>query len=834
MRSLHAIYINITAFYTPPKPIHIMAQVIWNADIDVYNPLVIPLLVAKTIAWFIDIPDLLRFSQVSKNTYRAVNDPQLWVLKLKQMGIWQTAIEASKDELTGSKFEWLDDPLTCLDKIYKIPKISKFQVLRIRKSLQKYYSDIALNLPYESLRLFKSFTTPQSQVKILKNLLKYNAMNPDEQVRNIVGEKITDLMEIFENALLRELEIHFDIQDYERTSEFVKILIDLKNEQTLIDFFLQKVCFDNETTKFLSLESFDALQFFIDALEGPNLIEDKEMEAPETEHKWKLNEEQFTSFIKELAAIFNKVSGVIDLIFPQTIPMMYKLSEEIITNQLQDIVILLISASKERGLYFEMVTRLYFHLTSSFLDQLEPSKNVGETYTHLTRLLIDLSYESIAAEYYNEEKTVFKQRCSEKIAEWKDDVAQKERETTQSILKHVRVESKNDFLLSFKKVFTIAGNNQEQSRTEDEESESYSKIQAQAKILAENIKSLRRVFSPELMLNVLNDTRVSLARLLIFKDFTVASLRFEIYLAIQEEFISVIESISNEHLRVGFEKALKFLNDYNPRHVSLAENKKNSAIEPLVIFFEAINMADMIVQMIDIFYKEEIMQRKLTKHENSVLNPSLQSKKAAEALVDKYVADGLHIGIEVLFKEIESIFISGLLESDYNPPSKLPHTFEGPTKAAQHAVQILEDNIDLLVDCADKPIVEVFQQEVAERFFQEIVKCLKRSTISVGGAITLIADLNLYYDFILAHIKSNKRMIYPLFQALKKVGSIYLIGGEDAKAIGQLVSDLTKFNGIFSQEEIYEFVQRREDWPVIKKHVQKVMYGLSLIDCTIV
>lgn len=114
------------------------------------------------------------------------------------------------------------------------------------------------------------------------------------------------------------------------------------------------------------------------------------------------------------------------------------------------------------------------------------------------------------------------------------------------------------------------------------------------------------------------------------------------------------------------------------------------------------------------------------------------------------------------------------------------------------------------------------------------MKTLKKSTISVTGAMNLISDLNLYYDFIVNHIRSNKRLVVPYYQALKKVGSIYLISGLDSKSIGKLVSDLAKFNGIFSQEEIYEFVQRRQDWLQIKREVEKVMYGLSIGDCSIV
>ncbi|QEL61562.1 hypothetical protein CJJ09_003709 [Candidozyma auris] len=370
-----------------------MAQVIWNADIDVYNPSVIPLSVAKTIAWFLDVPDLLSFSKISRNTYKAVNDPQLWIDKLDKMGVWQTGLLARREELVGSKFEWLDDPLTCLERIYKIPKIAKYQVLRIRRSLHIFYADLQENVPYEKLKLFKSFHTPQEQSKILSNLLKYNAMNPEETARSIVGEKITDLLEIFENALLRELEIHFDIQDYERTREFVEILVELKNEQTLIDF---------------------SPKIFIIKPTG-DLLADSTKEDEDTPTQWILNEARLDVFIQDLANVFNDVSRVIDLIFPQTIPMMYKVSEELISNQLQDVILVLVSTSKERGTYFEMVTRLYVKLTEGFLQKLNPSENVGESYVRLTRSLLDVSYESIAAEYLNEEKAAFKQQCSEKL-----------------------------------------------------------------------------------------------------------------------------------------------------------------------------------------------------------------------------------------------------------------------------------------------------------------------------------------------------------------------------------------------------------------------------------
>lgn len=830
---------TISSGSTPPSLLHsTMAQVVWNSDIDVYNPHVIPISVAECISWYLDIPDLLLFALTSRNAYKAVNDPRLWVLKLKSMGVWDSAYVATKQELAQSKFDLLQSPLTCLSHIYKVPRIAKFQVLKVRSCMFEYYHDLLRNIEYEKLKIFKNFDSPQDQALILTNLLKFNAIDTDEANRNMVRDKITDLIEIFENALLRELEIHFDIQDYEKTRSFVEILIGLKNDQTLMDFFLQKTCFDNDAIRFLLPESFSAESFFSPV---EDLLKLENDELPETEDEvaddvtYQINETELDNFVSELSAIFNEISQVIDRIFPQSVPMMFKISEEIISNQLQEIAILLTNAAKEKNLLLQLVPLFYTKITHTFIAQLKPSKNAGESYNTLIHELIDCTFESFAAEYMNEEKMVFRNFCSSNVAQWNTAVKEREETTTQQILKHVKVETKNDFLTSFKKVFTINNASETKTDLEGELLLNYSQMQARAKILAENIKSLNEVFSPELALTILNEAKASFGRLMNLRDFTVNSIVMDLYATVQEEFIIVIECIGNDHLKIGFDKSLTYLKEYDPKEVSgyIESNNKGSAIGPLVIFFELINMADMIVQMLDIFYKEELINLKVVKHENSVLNPSLQSKKKLEGMIDKYVADGLNIGIDVLFKEIDSVYLSMLSDSDYNPPTNKPYIADGPTRAAVRVVQILEDNIDLLVDSAEKPIVEVFQQEVAERFFQDIVKVLKRSTISVDGAVTLISDLNLYYDFILTHIKSNKKMIFPLFQALKKVGSIYLIGGDEAKAIGQLVSDLSKFNGIFRQEEIYEFVQRRQDWSMIKRHVEKVMYGLSMADCTI-
>ncbi|CUM68280.1 uncharacterized protein PRCAT00006002001 [Priceomyces carsonii] len=800
-----------------------MSQVIWNSDIDVYNPQVIPSSVAKCISKYLSITDLLSFALVSKNTYKTVNDPNLWISKLRELGVWNNKDSIlSAEELKKIDFSWSENPLTCFDRCISSPKVAKFQVLKINNSLLPYYRDFYINKPFNRLKIFKVYHTPEEQAKILNNLLKFNKIDAFDESRILVRDKINALLEIFENAILRELEIHYDIHDYERARLFVEIMIYLKNQQTLIDFFLQKTVFDNESTDIFNLELLHTDTYFTKITPTNN--------ADGSQCEYDINLEELNKFKDELADLFNHQAEVIDLIFPASIPMMYKLCEELISNQLSEVIMLLIDASKERGVYLKFVPYLYELLTTKFIEKLNSSKNLGLSYHQLIKELIDMMYESFGAEYIREEIQVFQVYSNDNILQWKDSLSKREAETSNRILKHVKNEAKNDFLSSFKKVFTMNSSSNGTEETPDDD-KSYSEMQAKTKILSENLKSLNKILSPELVLNVINEAKLSLNRLLKFKEYSIASFKSDVYSSAQEIFISVIDTIGTEHIKPGFTKALAYLQNYNPNDAKT--DHQDSFVEPLIMFFDLINIADLIIQMIDIFYKEEIIHRQIVKNENSILNQSLQSKKKLEGLVDKYVADGLNIGIEVLVNEIENVYKMYSNEEDYNPPPGSTPTF-GATEAAKHAVKILDDNIDVLVDSTDKYIVEVFQQEIAERFFQIVVKSLKKSTISVSGATTLICDLNLYYDFMRTRIKTNKKLIMPYYQALKKVGNIYIISGDNSRSIGKLVSDLSKFNGIFEQEEIYEFVQRRLDWLSIRKDVEKVMYGFGLGDCTIV
>jgi recyclin-1 len=73
----------------------------------------------------------------------------------------------------------------------------------------------------------------------------------------------------------------------------------------------------------------------------------------------------------------------------------------------------------------------------------------------------------------------------------------------------------------------------------------------------------------------------------------------------------------------------------------------------------------------------------------------------------------------------------------------------------------------------------------------------------------------------------------PYFTALKEVGHIFIIEEGQGKAVGSVVSDVIRFDGIFRPEEVYEFVQCRADWLKIKRVVEKALFGLGRDDCLI-
>jgi recyclin-1 len=293
----------------------------------------------------------------------------------------------------------------------------------------------------------------------------------------------------------------------------------------------------------------------------------------------------------------------------------------------------------------------------------------------------------------------------------------------------------------------------------------------------------------------------------------------------EQIFVILLTILGSRHVQTGFDRAVDHLEKYDSRQAS--EHGKTD-VAPLVIFLELVNVGDLISQMIDVFYEQQLVAARLVDRSDFV-SPAGQAKKKFEQMLDERVAAGLNKGIDVLMDEVEYLYATLQLPSDYNPPAPSGGVGSGvevsnidPSPCAIRVVALVSAYTQMLMGSGDKALLDVFNAEVGIRLFTAICKHLKRQRVSTAGAPTLISDVNLVATFV-ATLRNADLALY--FRALRELGQVYLIDARHAADMAAVIADEKRFHGIFRAEEVYEFAERRADWYVVRKNVERAMYG---------
>jgi len=84
--------------------------------------------------------------------------------------------------------------------------------------------------------------------------------------------------------------------------------------------------------------------------------------------------------------------------------------------------------------------------------------------------------------------------------------------------------------------------------------------------------------------------------------------------------------------------------------------------------------------------------------------------------------------------------------------------------------------------------------------------------------------MNHYHAYI---ITLRNKSLTQYFSALRELSQIYLISPSHAKEIVTIIADSDRYYGIFRAEEVYEFAERRADWFVVRRDVERAMYGIG-------
>ncbi|KAJ1920826.1 F-box protein: endocytic membrane traffic, recycling ReCYcling 1 [Mycoemilia scoparia] len=355
---------------------------------------------------------------------------------------------------------------------------------------------------------------------------------------------------------------------------------------------------------------------------------------------------------------------------------------------------------------------------------------------------------------------------------------------------------------------------------------------------------VRCPISVDLCLNMLIPNRDSVSRISVFANAPPSlKLRHIARESIEEVFSDFLRAIGQRHIRPSFERVIpklqelessvetfvnKWYSSSNTESQNEADREANilaraemekelhiKCVNAQLRFFELVHMADLVTQMIEIYYKKEMAP---FIQETDFLNICNQEKRALERMLDDNVALGMDCIIEIIIRRIQQVLKSEQAEYDYNPSDSASLQLK-PTLACVHAIQLLTESTEVVqAMTTNKQIRDVYLGEVGLRLYTTLVDHIKRFKINEPGGFQLIADLNLFYDWAEKHLEDTENLVY--FLALKDLANCFILAPKDLKPFLRDQYTRRKFDSLMRLEEVYDIVACRADYSRIRTTIE--------------
>ena len=615
---------------------------------------------------------------------------------------------------------------------------------KVYGALAPYYFDLAQSRSHTDPVLFRTYRDPEQQAIMLAQLKTF-ANSDFAQGWGQREQKLDTMAGIFENAVLREFETGCEEKDYDgRMKRFASVLFQLNGGAACLDSYIH----------------------------NHPLMLDKEKLGNPRDCLPGLNSSQITlepsrEFFHGLAIALNNETAIIDRVFPPTFDVLQPFLERVAEDIVSEYITSLFDEAHDVSIdvYLKAVAGV-FDQASQLAISLKPTKGSKANFQEEAIRIIARCFEQHIDLYLQEELDFFKRKSVEQVEAWEKRLTEEEQTTETFYMSNVnRKAAKQDFLSSFKKVVmmpvnvlpTIGGAGSRSSvvavpaasngglepptRSDTPSGDGArspglqaptNELAAKAAIMNSRLEGIRTLFSIEVALDLTHKAKASLERAARFVRLGGQSGE-EAKEQCEQIFIFLVQILGNRHMKLGFDKAVGHLADYKPREV--ADHSKEG-VAPLVAFLELVNVGDLIQQMVEVFYLQELVAANLTDRDD-FLSLAAKEKKKFEQMLDERVAAGLNKGIDVLMDEVE--YLCGTLQhpSDFNPPPGQLADI-GPSETAKRVVDMVSSHTSMLVGSTDKNVLDVFNQEVGVRLFTAICKHLKRQRVSVDGAIVLI------------------------------------------------------------------------------------------------
>ncbi|ODA77380.1 hypothetical protein RJ55_07008 [Drechmeria coniospora] len=721
---------------------------------------------------------------------------------------------------------------------------------KVYSALAPFYLDVMKAKSHADPIIFKAFRDPEKQARMLANLKKF--AKSDWSLGCIDrAQRLASMTTIFETAVLREFEQAFELWDVDgRMRRYGHVLHTLNGARAGADHFIQNhPIFDDRDLAFSPAECFRG---------GTGNPDDISLEPSRR-------------FLEGLLAKLNEQAAIVQRVFPEPATVFWGLTTKVTEDIIVELTTSLFDECHRRstGAYLKAVSGV-FEQTSRFFRSLTPpmesKKEVAERATELSLRIFEPHLDL----YLQDELEFFTKLAEMEVSQWERKLSDEDSTLESYFMANInRSAEKKDFLSSFKKVVmmpvtlgssfattkpsTLAPSTAYGSRAATplpsrpetptmggraspmmSGKAPTDELAAKAALMASKLEGIKSLCSIEVALSLVHMAKTSLGRAAVLIPLG-GQVGGEAREQCANMFVVLLRILGLRHVKPGFDTAVDHLSHYNPREVS---DHNQQGVAPLVTFIELVNVGDLISQMIDVFYEQQLVTPKIA-DKNDFLDPAGLAKKKFEQMLDESVAAGLNKGIDVLMDEVEYLHSTTQQPTDYNPApdtggkagSKVASMSAsepdiGPTPTARRIVELVSAHTNMLVGTTDKAMLDVFNAEVGQRLFAAICKHLKRQRISTVGSIKLIADMNHYADY--ARSLRNQDLI-AYFAALRELSQIYLIDASHARDMAAVIADGDRFGGVFRAEEVYDYAQRRADWYAVKKGVERAMYGMECI-----
>ncbi|KAL9588654.1 MAG: hypothetical protein Q9203_002548 [Teloschistes exilis] len=670
-----------------------------------------------------------------------------------------------------------EDPLSKLVVFSNVRSIrgqARQEYGKIYGALNVYYDDAIACRDHTTATVFRAYRDPNQQAQMLANLVRFAESDIAQEWQERL-EKLQTLIDTFERAVSQEFEQGLETNDIDgKLRKYANVLATLNGGQKGVELFVT-----NSPVVARKAELGNPLNCLSI---GPQVS---------------FSSQESQRFFTQLATTFNEQIALIDRIFPPSVNAAATFLERVGKEVLSEYLSTLFDESHRTGIepYLQAVSATYqqsLHMAKA----LRPSKDSSDDFYESLDRIVANAFELHVDLYLNEEHAHFKRKSEAEVNEWERQLSEQDASMQSLYMSSVnRQADKRDFLTSFKKVVMMPVNvlptfplsspfggksatakalvNGENLETSSQTPSQLStrpstpsmlnstslsasrsvtplpeppttELAAKVAIMSSRLEGIRSLFSIEVALNLVHNAKSAIERAAIFYR---AQSRFgeDARRQCQLIFVLLCQILGSRHVKAGFDQAVDHLTNYDPKQI---QNHGHTEVKPLVTFLELVNVGDLIQQMLDVFYEQEMVATRLTDR-SDFLDPAVKEKKRFEQMLDERVAAGLNKGIEVLMAEVEFVCATTQKADDFNPEASGQANQEvmdiGPTETATKVVEIVSSHTRMLVGSTDKNMLDVFNQEVGLRTFTALCKHLKRQRISVMGAIKLIRYLALPY-----------------------------------------------------------------------------------------